>query len=162
MGDFIFPNIDWSTMYSPTCREMDFVDYFGSLGLSAHITSVTTHFLGNVLDNILSNDDNIHGLSIKDKSCLSDHLPILLNYSIALNNSCDMESFLYSFSIYQHHINFETTWRSFCFNNYTCGENVDEFYSFLAWSIDTCFPRKHKIRMVSTFYYSSHTIHCLK
>ena len=29
MGDFNFPNTHWSTMYSPTCREMVFVDYFG-------------------------------------------------------------------------------------------------------------------------------------
>ena len=45
MGDFNFPNTDWSTMYSPICRKMHFVDYFGSLGLSAHITSGTTHSL---------------------------------------------------------------------------------------------------------------------
>ena len=44
MGDFNFPNTDWSTIYSPTCREMVFVDYFGSLGLSAHIASGKTHF----------------------------------------------------------------------------------------------------------------------
>ena len=36
MGDFNFPDTGWSTMYSPTCREMVFVDYFGSLGLTAH------------------------------------------------------------------------------------------------------------------------------
>ena len=40
MGKFNFPNNDWSKMYSSTCRELVFVDYFGSLGLSAHITSV--------------------------------------------------------------------------------------------------------------------------
>ena len=118
-------------------------------------------FNGNILDNIVSNDDNIHGLSIKDRTGLSDHLPLLLNYCNALNKSCDVESFQHSFSNYQHHINFETTWRSFNFNNYTCGENVDDFCSFLAWSIDTCFPRKRKIQMVSPFYYSPHTIHCL-
>ena len=161
MGDFNFPNTHWSTMNSPTCPEMVFVDYFGSQGLSAHITSGKSHFHGNILDNTVSNDDNIHGLSIKDRTGLSDHLPIFLNYCNALNKSCDGEFFQYSFSNYQHHINFETTWRSFNFNNYPWGENVDDFCSFLAWSFDTCFPRKRKIRTVSPFYYSSHTIHCL-
>ena len=97
IGYFNFPNTDWSTMYSSTYREMAFVDYFGSLGLSAHITSGKTHFHGNILDNIVSNDDNIHGLSVKDRTALSDHLPILLNYCNALNKSCDVESFQYSF-----------------------------------------------------------------
>ena len=38
---------------------------------------------------------------------------------------------------------------------------MNEFYSFVSWSLNTCFLFKRKVRINNLFYYSSHTIHCL-
>ena len=38
---------------------------------------------------------------------------------------------------------------------------MNEFYSFVSWSVNTCFPFENKVRRINVFYYSSLTIHFL-
>ena len=58
-------------------------------------------------------------------------------------------------------MNFHNSWEQFSFTSYPSEANVNEFYSFVSWSLNTYFPFKRKVRINNPFYYSSHTIHCL-
>ena len=76
LGDFNFPDSDWSSMYSSNKRELEFLEYLNFLELLPLITTGQTHRCRNILDNILTNDNFITGCSIEDNS-LSHHSSII-------------------------------------------------------------------------------------
>ena len=156
LGDFNFPDSDWSSMYSSNKRELEFLEDLNFLELLPLITSGQTHRCGNILDNIVTNDNFITGYSIEDNS-LSHHSPIILNYSSESNKPYQHPT-EYSFNDHTDMMNFHNSWEYFSFTSYPSEANVNEFYSFVSWSLNTCFPFKRKVRINNPFYYSSHTL----
>ena len=159
LGDFNFPDSDWSSMYSSNKRELEFLEYLNFLDLLPLITTGQTHRCGNILDNILTNDNFITGYSIEDNS-LSHHSSIIFKYSSEFNKPYQHPT-EYSFNDHTDMLNFHNSWEYFSFTSYPSEANVNEFYSFVSWSLNTCFPFRRKVWINNPFYYSSHTIHCL-
>ena len=158
-GEINFPDSDWSSMYSSNKRELEFLEYLYFLELLPLITTGQTHRCGNVLDNIVTNNNFITGYSIEDNS-LSYHSSIIVNYSSEFNKPYQHPT-EYSFNDHTDMMNFHNSREYFSFTSYPSEANVNEFYSFVSWSLNTCFPFKRKVRINNFFYYSSHIIHCL-
>ena len=159
LGDFNFPDSDWSSMYSSNKRELEFLEYLNFLELLPLITNGQTHRCGNILYNIVTHDNFITGYSIEDNSS-SHHSSIIFNYSSEFNKPCQHPT-EYSFNDHTDMMNFHNSWGYFSFTSYPSEANVNELYSFVSWSLNTCFSFKRKVRINNPFYYSSHTIHCL-
>ena len=68
LGDFDFPDSDWSSMSSTNKRELEFLQDLNSLELLPIITTRQTHRCGYFCDIILTNDKFITGYSIEDNS----------------------------------------------------------------------------------------------
>ena len=159
LGDFNFPDSHWSSMYSSNKRELEFLEYLNFRELLPLITTGQTNRCGNILDNIVTNDNFITGYSIDDNS-LSHHSSIIFNYSSEFNEPYQHPT-EYSFNDHTDMMNFHNSWEHFSFTSYPSEANVNEFYSFVSWSLNTCLPFKRKVRINNPFYYSSHTIPCL-
>ena len=144
-------------MFSTNKRELEFLEYLNSLELRPPITTWQTHRCGNILDNIVTNDNFITGYSIDDSS-LSHHSSIIFIYSFDFNKPYQYPT-EYSFKDHTDTVNFHNSSEEFSFTSYTSEANVNEVYSFVAWSLNTCFPFKRKVRRNKLFHYSSHTFH---
>ena len=123
-------------------RELEFLDFFTSLELFPFITYDRRHNSGNILDNVLSNDELLCGHRVID-SVLSDHLLIILNFA-ASNSIHPNYTQEFSFSNHRNVLKFHDTWQQFKFTIYPSVENIAEFYSFLESNIESCFPHKRK------------------
>ena len=90
LGDFNFPDPDWSSMSNSNKRELEFLEYLNFPELLLLITSGQTHRCGNILDNIVTNVNFITGYSIEDNS-LSHHSSITFNYSSEFNKPINIQ-----------------------------------------------------------------------
>ena len=159
MGDSSVPGSHWSSMYSSNKRELEFLEYLNFLELLPLITTGQTHRCGNIHDKIVTNDNFTTEYSIEDNS-LSHHSSIIFYYSSEINKPYQHPT-EHSFNDHTDMMSFRNSWECFSLTSFPSEANVNEFYSFVSWSLNTCFPFKRKVRINNVFYYSSHTIHCL-
>ena len=80
LGDFNFPNIDWSSLSSPNGPSHLFTEFAFRANLSQHITT-PTHIGGNILDLLFSQSpDSVINVQVHNSQPLSnfssDHFPI--------------------------------------------------------------------------------------
>uniref|UniRef100_A0A1X7SRP6 Endonuclease/exonuclease/phosphatase domain-containing protein n=1 Tax=Amphimedon queenslandica TaxID=400682 RepID=A0A1X7SRP6_AMPQE len=80
LGDFNFPNIDWSSLSSPSGPSLLFTEFAFRANLSQHITT-PTHLGGNILDLLFSQSpDSVIDVHVHKSQRLSnfssDHFPI--------------------------------------------------------------------------------------
>ena len=149
LGDFNFPESDWSSLYNSNKRELEFLEYLNFLELLLLITTGQTHRCGNIPDNIVTIDNLITGYSIENNS-LSHHSSIVFNYSSELNK-LNQHPTEYSFNDHTDMMNFHNSWEIFSFTSYPSEANVNDFYSFASWSLKTCFPFKRKVSINNLF-----------
>ena len=129
LGDFNFPDSDWSSMYSGNKRELQFLEYLDILESLPFITTGQTHRCENLLDNIVTTDNFITGYSIEDNS-LSHHSSIIFNYSSEFNKPYQHPT-EYSINNHTDMMNFHKSWEYFSFTSYPSEANLNEFYSFV-------------------------------
>jgi len=87
VGDFNFPDIDWDTSSGHSPISNQFCDLVFQTGLS-QLIGKSTHIHGNILDLLLTKDDNICHLQIhSDQLLLSDHYSVTFLVSISVTTS---------------------------------------------------------------------------
>ena len=107
----------------------------------------------------MTKDNLITGYSFEDNS-LGHQSSIIFNCCSEFIRPIEHPSER-SFNDHTDMVNFQKSKEYFSFSPYLSEANVNEFYSFVYWSLNTCFPIKWKVRRKHLFCHSSHTIHCL-
>ena len=153
LGDFNFPDSDWSSLYSSNKRELEILEYLNFLQLLPLITIGQTHRSGNILDTIVTIDNFNTGYSIEDNN-LSHHSSISFNHCSDFNKPYQHPT-EYSFNDHTDAMNFHNSWEHFNFTSYPSEANVNDFYSFVSWILNTCFPFKGKLGS-TTFFITAH------
>ena len=164
VGDFNLPDIDWSSYFSSSFLDVQFLNLLSENNLT-QMVDVPTHEKGNVLDLVIVNDPLNYEVSIGTNS-LSDHYPLFLSLYIPepsahTNNTSSV------LSISSVNLN---SLRFLLPSEYTLQHLRDvslpnEFY--FTWyhrfqdALSSSASFKRKKRVEYPFYYSSHSIHCL-
>ena len=91
IGDFNFPQINWSSNSSPTNLGHNFIAMFNNFGFNQMVNE-PTHEKGNLLDLLFTNTsravDNVNVLQ-KNEICSSDHFGITFNIKMKFKNKAD-------------------------------------------------------------------------
>ena len=149
LGDFNFPDLDWSSMYSTNRRELEFPENVKLLEFLRLITNGRT-CCRKVLDTFVTHDNLITGYSIEDNS-LFDHSSITFNYSSEAIQPYQHPS-EYSLNNHTKMVNFLESWEDFSFTLHPSEPNVREFCLFVTWSLISCFCIKRKVRKKTNLF----------
>ena len=86
VGDFNLPHIEWRSLSSPgsenVTKESMFLEMCGRLGFSQLVSSPTRPKSRNILDLVLSNDDTVESVEVRNSPIPSDHNPVLFSIRI--------------------------------------------------------------------------------
>ena len=87
LGDFNFPDINWSTLTAASPLSSSFCDKLFSMNLIQHVNE-STHLHGNILDLILSNDLNLFdNISVDSAICSAKSDHHLISFNILSHHS---------------------------------------------------------------------------
>uniref|UniRef100_A0A1X7TQC6 Endonuclease/exonuclease/phosphatase domain-containing protein n=1 Tax=Amphimedon queenslandica TaxID=400682 RepID=A0A1X7TQC6_AMPQE len=98
VGDFNFPEIDWSSYTGSTIPSASFCRSLFIHNLS-QLIDAPTHKCGNILDLLLTNSpDYISNININNCHDLSDHFPVLFNITISYVSYQSKSKEVYNYS----------------------------------------------------------------
>ena len=100
IGDLNLSRTSWRDHQSTCENEQAFINLFNDLSLS-QIVDTPTHMLGNILDVVLTNNENsITDLKVLDQDsvCKADHFPITFNIKAKISRKKPCRRCIYNFS----------------------------------------------------------------
>lgn len=162
LGDFNFPGISWCNETGISTNEKYFLELISDIDLR-QIIAEPTHVRGNILDLILTNDDQIK-YSIHPDMKFSDHFPIIFDCRIDHHLTVPCSRFSFSKSNFDI-VKFNCQLTSF-YEFISKITSYDENY-FIHWfdqlthAITSSLPLKRSKRVQYPIYFSSHSIHLI-